>query len=289
MVGDAQDRAEAFGAVVGRRLRTGLGVTSGLRFPFLVSVTTAALMTVVSMVGLVRPAVYPADGWESFVTNDAVNLVVGVPALLAVAWWGSGGSPLATLAWPGALGYVAYNYIAYLFGIPVGWLSVPFLALVVLSLCAAAAVLGRVDGPSVRARIAGAVPIRFGGWAVLAFGGVFAVRAATALAGGAQTRQELGVLVADLVVSLTWGVAGVAMIRRRPAGYAVGLGVLALANLLFTGLVVFLLVKPVWTGADLAVDDLLAVAAMWPVTLVPGSLFARGVASRGGRVTRRGR
>lgn len=288
VVGDAQEGTASVEPEAGRLPGTAgprpprPGVANGPASAAAVSVTAAGLMAVASIVGLVNPEVYPAGGWESFAANDAVNLVLGVPVLSAVAWWGSRGSLLATLAWPGALGYVAYNYVAYLVGLPVGWLSVAFLALVVLSVWGIVAVVRWVDRRAVADLLAGAVPVRFGGWAVLVFGVVFAGRAAAALAGGAPTRQEIGVLVADLVVSLVWVAAGVAMIRRSPAGHASGLGVLVLANLLFGGLVVFLLVEPVLTGTDPSVGDLVAVAAMWPVTLIPGVLYARGVASRAG-------
>jgi uncharacterized protein YbjT (DUF2867 family) len=49
---------------------------------------------------------------------------------------------------------------------------------------------------------------------------------------------------------------------------------------LFAGLVVVLLLQPALPGQDLTADDLVVVVAMWLVALVPGVLFARGVASR---------
>lgn len=247
------------------------------------SLAVTALMGIGSVVGLVRPEVYPVDARDAFVPNDAVNLALGVPALLLAAWQGPRGSLLATLAWPGALGYVVYTYTAYLAGLPFGWLSILSLALVLSSVWGIAAVLRHVDAPGLRDRLGRAVPIRLGGWVAVAFGCVFAIRAAailTAVPGGAQPpASEVGVLVADLVVSAAWVVGGATMVRRRPAGYAVGLGILVLANLLFAGLLMVLLLGPALTGADLAVEDVVVVAAMWPVTLVPGVLFGRGVAA----------
>ncbi len=279
----------------GERLdvRAGTARTGGLAHAATVSAALALLMGVTSVVGLAVPEIYPVDVRESFVPNDAVNVALGVPALLVAAWQGWRGSLLAMLAWPGVLGYVTYNYLAYLVGLPFGWLGVLAGLLVAGSVWGVVAVLRRVDGHAVRDVLAGAVPIRLGGWVVAAFGAVFAARAGAMLvsppAGDAAGPADLGVLVADLAVSAAWFVGGVAMVRRRAAGYAAGLGLLVLANMLFTGLVAFMLLQPALTGASLVSGDLAMVAAMWPAALVPGVLFVRGVAASRRGVASRGR
>lgn len=270
---------------VGQRAKAASGAVAETGFvpAARLSLVAAVLMGVGSVLGLVRPEIYPVDARDAFVPNDAVNLLLGVPALLLAAWHGLRGSLLATLAWPGALGYVAYNYAAYLVGLPFGWLSMLALVLVASSVWGIAAVLGLVDARAMRDRLAGVVPIRLGGWVAMVLGAAFALRAVAALmtlpGGAVLPAAEVGVLVADLLVSGAWVVGGLEMVRRRPGGYAVGLAILSVANLLFAGLLMVLLLRPALTGVAIPVEDLAAVAAMWPVTLIPGVLFVRGVAS----------
>lgn len=92
---------------------------------------------------------------------------------------------------------------------------------------------------------------------------------------------EVGVLVADLVVSLLWIAGGVLLLQRRPPGYAGGLGLLFAASMLFISLILFLLLQPLVTAASLKVVDIIVVAIMGMVCFVPAAIFGRGVVTRG--------
>lgn len=71
-----------------------LPVTHGLTFAYISSFAIALIIAIVSVVGLVyQPAIYPADELrQSFIPNDVVNLVVGVPILLVSMWLARRGS-----------------------------------------------------------------------------------------------------------------------------------------------------------------------------------------------------
>jgi hypothetical protein len=103
----------------------------------------------------------------------------------------------------------------------------------------------------------------------------------TALIGGGHLTlaPNLGVLVADLVLSTAWILGGVALIRRQPLGYASGLGLLFAGSMLFIGLIFFLLLQPLVTGAAFVLTDVVVVAVMGLVCFVPFGLYARGVLS----------
>ena len=79
-------------------------------------------------------ALYPAqDVRHSFVSNDVVNLFIGLPILLGSMALAQRSQLIGLLFWPGALFYTFYNYAVYTFAMPFTWQFVPYLMLVVLS------------------------------------------------------------------------------------------------------------------------------------------------------------
>jgi uncharacterized membrane protein len=80
----------------------------------------ALLMMILAAAGIVmQNVVYPTEDLrQSFAANDWVNLLLGLPILLIslrLAWRGK---LLGLLFWPGALFFVVYNAIAYVFALP---------------------------------------------------------------------------------------------------------------------------------------------------------------------------
>ena len=264
-----------------------LPIKHNLTFVFVLSFITAFLMTAASLGGLLFPsAIYPTDELrQSFLTNDLVNLLIGLPVLLASMWLTRRGVLVGLLSWPGALLYVTYNYLAYLFGMPFSWITIIFLALVLISAGTMVALLRSIDSKSVQEQLTGAVPVKTSGWVLLLFGAAFFFRAIWILveAGTNKTMlpvSEIGVLVADLVVSTLWVAGGALLLRQKPLGYVSGLGLLAVASALYIGLIMFLLLQPVLTGAPFALVDVIVVFIMGLVCFIPFALFMRGVASR---------
>ncbi|HDQ73924.1 MAG TPA: hypothetical protein ENN19_17780 [Chloroflexi bacterium] len=143
------------------------------------SLVVALLMTAASLAGLLAPhTLYPTEALRhGFVSNDVVNLVLGLPLLLVAPVLTRRGQLLGLLFWPGALFYVTYNYIAYAVTRPLTWQFVLYLALVGLSTWAILRLLKSIDGAAVQAQLAGAVPARFGGGVLAALGALFFVRA----------------------------------------------------------------------------------------------------------------
>ena len=263
-----------------------LPVTRNLTAAYALSLVVASLMTVVSLGGLLLPSdIYPTDKLTTtFVPNDLVNLVIGLPILLGSMWLARQGKLLGLLLWPGALLYFVYNYIAYVVGIPVGLITLAYLLIVLLSAYLTRDLLMKVDRVSVQKQLVGAVSEKFSGWVLTIFGILFIFRAVGMIA---QTiidqiplpLSDLGVLIADLVLSGLLVLGGVLLLQRKPLGYVSGLGLLFAASMLFIGLIVFLLLQPVLTDAPFALVDVIVVFIMGLVCFIPTWLFMRGVIS----------
>lgn len=265
-----------------------LPVKRDLTSAYVLSLTIAVLMTAVSICGLFYPStLYPANELlQTFVPNDVVNLLIGVPIIPGSIWLTRRGKLVGLLFWPGALLYVIYNYIGYLFGIPISWITIAYLALVLLSTLTLIGLLKNIENKSVKTRLSGFVQEKLVGWVLIVFGVLFTIRAFSIIIQAIMTKtalptSETGVLIADVVVSILWIAGGILLLRRKPLGYVSGLGLLFAASMLFIALIVHLLVQPIITDTPFVLSDVIVVFIMGVVFSIPFGLFVRGVVTRG--------
>jgi len=265
-----------------------LPVTRGLTRAYTLTIVVMVGMGVLSLVGLILPdSVYPSEEFiRSFLVNDVINLLIGLPILLGSRWLTRRGNLIGLLFWPGALLYVLYNYTAYIFGLPINWMVLAYIALVLLSGITIFDLLFSIDRESVKEQLSGNVPVKISGWFLVLFGALFLFRAIGVITeastnGTAVAVSEIGVLIADIVLSVLMIVGGALLLRRSPLGYTSGLGLLFAASMLFIGLVMILLLQPVLTDASFVLMDVLVVFIMGLICFIPCGLFTRGVVSSG--------
>jgi hypothetical protein len=268
------------------RKLSGLPLKQNIDLGVQLTLLLAALMGGASLLGLILPdSVYPSEALiQSYLANDLINLLLGLPILLVPIWLIRREVWAGLLCWPGAVLYVLYNSIAYLTGLPFGVVPLVHLVIVVLCVLILLDFLRGIDSSVVQNGLSGRIPERLGGWVLLAFGVLFIGRAMSEFSemlntGTLGQAPDLGVLVADLVLSTAWILGGIALIRRRPLGHASGLGLLFAGSMLFIGLIVFLLLQPLVTGAAFVLTDVVVVAVMGLVCFIPFGLYARGVIS----------
>jgi hypothetical protein len=267
---------------------TALPVTRNLKLVYMLSLVVAIFMTVASAAGLLcQPRIYPTDELlQSFVPNDVVNLAIGVPILLGSMWLTRRGKLVGLLFWPGALFYVLYNYIAYLFGMPLNVLFLPYLTLVALSTYTMIGLVASIDGKVVQQRLSGVVPEKVAGGVLVGFGVAFFLRVIGAIVDAlisetAIPATELSVLISDFLLAPAWVIGGVLLWQRKALGYVSGAGLLSQASMLFVGLIIFLLLQPLLTAAPFALADVIVVFILGLICFIPFGLFVRGVASKG--------
>jgi hypothetical protein len=265
---------------------TRLPVRRDLTLTYVISFIIAILITAAGVAGILyRTAIYPAEEMvQSFLPTDVVVLLIGLPTLLGSMWLTWRGKLVGLLFWPGALFFVLYNYVVYVFAMPLNVAFLLHLALVTLSVYTLIALVTNIDGKAVQQRLGGAVPERFAGGVLTVLGILFVFRAigvlVTALAGQTPIAEtELALNTSDSLFSPAWVVCGILLWRRKEFGYVTGLGMLFQASISFIGLIILLLLQPLLTAAPFALVDVLVVFAMGLICFIPFGLFVRGVVS----------
>jgi hypothetical protein len=251
---------------------------------YILSLVIAVLMAVSSIIGLIgKGLIYPTDDLlQTFLPNDVVNLIIGVPILLLSMWLTKKGKLIGLLLWPGALFYVTYNYIAYAFGLPFNLVFLPNLILVTLSAYTLILLLAGIQSEGIQAQLSGKVSEKITGFIIFGFGLVYVIRVLV-MAVGANINKitipeiELAPMIADFIVCPAWIIGGLLLWRKKAFGYVSGLGLLFQSSMLFIALIIYMLIQPTLTGAEFSVIDLIVVALMGLVCFIPLGLFARGV------------
>lgn len=253
------------------------------------SLLIAMLMAVVSIAGLrYRTLIYPSDELiRTFVPNDVTNLFVGLPLLLGSMWLAWRGKLIGLLCWMGALFFVSYNYIAYVFAMPLNWAFLLHLVLAILSVYTLLGLIANMDGKVVQQRVRGAVPEKFAGGVLAGLGLLFFVRVSgivvkTIISGDLLGRTELAVCISDFLTTPAWIIVGVLLWRRKEFGYVAGLGMLFQGSMLFIALIIFLLLQPLLAPVPLASSDVVVVFVMGLICFIPFALFVHGVVAKSG-------
>jgi hypothetical protein len=261
-----------------------LPINLNLKFAYLFTLIIAAIMTIASVDGIINQStIYPTEELQrTFMPNDVVNLIIGVPILLGSLWLTHREKLIGLLFWPGALLYVLYNYVAYLFGIPFNVLSLLYLSLITMSAYTIIGIVASINGRVVQQRLTGRVPERLAGGVTAGFGLLFMLRvvAIMVLAFFNQTSvesTEIAVMIADFIVGPAMIIGGILLWRHEALGYVSGLGLLFQTSMLFIGLIIFMMLQPLITSAPFILIDVIVVFIMGLVCFIPFGLFIRGV------------
>ena len=261
-------------------------IKHNLTLIYVLSFIIAILMAVASISGLLyQTIVYPTEELlQSFLTNDVANLLIGLPMLLASMWLTRRGKLIGLLFWPGALFFVLYNYIIYVFAMSFNLAFLAHLALVMLSVYSLIGLLTNIDGKVVQQQLTGAVPERLAGGVLAGLGLLFFLLVIGAIVNALISQipiaeTELALHVADFLITPSWVICGVLLWQRKAFGYVAGLGLLFQASMLFIGLILVLLLQPFLTTAVFSLVDVVVVFAMGLICFIPFALFIRGVVS----------
>jgi hypothetical protein len=268
----------------------GLPIRCDLTLSYVLSLAIAILMAVASVAGLLRRTViYPTDELlRAFVPNDVVNILIGLPILLGSMCLARRDKLIGLLFWPGALFYVLYNYLIYVFAMPLNVAFLLHLVLVTMSVYTLIGLIAGIDGKPVSQRLAGTVPERLAGGVLAGLGLLFLLQVIGAILTSLSSQTsvaetELALHVSDFMIAPALIIGGVLLWQRKEFGYVIGLGLLFQISMLFIALIVVLLLQPLLTTAPFALVDVIVVAIMGLVCFVPFGIYVRGVAATGKR------
>lgn len=230
----------------------------------------AVLVLGLSIAGLVVPhTVFASEHLQiALRPNDAANLIVVMPALV-LAYLLRAGLTGRLLLGAVALTFV-YNSLASLLSMGSGWVQSIHILIVLTGSAAALLNFLNAEAQRVRPLAEGRWTLRWPGIVLALFGLAFGARAVGLLMTGEPLPQtEFALSVTDLVFALLWTAAGVAMWFKRPRGLWAAGAFLFQAGLLFVGLIVILLLQPVFNGTVLNMEDLVVSAIMAALFAVP--------------------
>lgn len=271
------------------KYRVSLPIKHKILLAYALSSIIALLMTAAAVVGVLFPSViYPTDELlQTFMPNDVVNLVIGLPILLGSMYLTRRGKLIGLLFWPGALLYILYNYIGYVFGVPFNVVFLLYLILVVLSAYTIIGLVASIDGNVVQQHLTGSVPEKAAGGILAGLGILMLLRALGVLVAAIVNQTsiattELSVLLADFFTAPAVIIGGVLLWQREALGYVSGLGLLFQSSMLFIGLIFFLILQPFLTAAPFNLTDVIVVFIMGLICFIPFALFVRGMMKQRG-------
>jgi hypothetical protein len=260
-----------------------LPVTNSLKLGYLFSLLIAILTAFTSLTSIIfQDEIYPSEELlQSFLPNDIVNLLIGLPILLGSMWLARRGNLIGLLFWPGALFYGLYNYLIYLFGMPFGAMYPFHLVLVTLSIYTLIGLVASIDSTAVKQRLAGRVPERLAGGVLFVAGAAFGLMALITIESAELSdtylpKSELALSTFDFIVSAAWIIGGAMLWRRKALGYVVGTGLLFNLSMLFVGLLAVMLLQPLLTDAPFSATDVMVIFVMTLLSFIPLILFIRG-------------
>lgn len=252
------------------------------RLAYLAALAAALLLAVVSVAGL-SAQIYPTEDLRfSFLANDLVSLVVGLPVVMGALWSAWRGQLIGRLFLPGALYFIVYTYTVHLFAMPLNAFYVLYLVLLAVSLYSMVTLLATMDSTAVQRRLRGAVPERLAGGVLMMLGILFGARAVGEIINAANSATALsagdrGLNVTDFLLAGAWIFGGVLLWRRQAAGYLVAPGLLYQACALFVGVIMLLIVRPLLLNTPFIVDEVIVLAVMAVVCFIPFVMLLRGI------------
>ena len=251
---------------------------------YLTSYLIACLTSIVSISSLfLRDDFYQTEGLiQTFVTNDVINLSIGIPILLLSIFWTKRGKLIGLLFWKGALAFNLYIFITYSLALPLSWISVLYISLVFMDIGTLVKLWTTIDGDKIEMALRNQVHEKFCGAILTGFGILFLFRAILILfsaiqSGEIQSKIELATNITDFIFAPVFILIGISLWKKKALGYVGGLGLLFLVSMLFVGLIFFLILQPILTNTPFSPMDLIIISILGSISFLPLILFARGI------------
>ena len=154
-------------------------IKGNLQLVYFLSSLIACLFGFTSISGiLLGSAIYPTEElFNNFISNDVVNLLIGLPIIVFSIVLIFRGKLIGLLFLPGSLLFVVYNYLIYILAMPLNWVTPFYLILIISSVYAIIKFFRLLNGEKIQQRLTGVVHERISGVILVALGLLFMFQA----------------------------------------------------------------------------------------------------------------
>jgi len=252
---------------------------------YIVSLIIASIMFVASVAGILYGNdIYPASQVSNNIGTDALNLVVGLPVLLASMWFARRGSLIGLLIWPGALFYILYVYTFYILGVPFSMLFLPYIVLVTLCAYTIIGLVASINEEMVRQRLDGKVPVRITAGMFILISILFLVVDVVLIVNALTNHTSVSSTsyaswVTDFTIQLpALFIVGVLLWRREALGYMAAPGLLFQGGVLNAGFALVLVIQAIFTASPINTPFIVLIFLIGTISFILLAFFVRGAA-----------
>jgi len=261
-----------------------LPVRFEIKILYVSSLIIALMVAIVSIIGvLYQKSLYPTENLlHSFVPNDIVNLVVGLPLLLISIWLTRRGKLIGLLCWPGAIFYMLYVYFPYIICVPFNILFLPYLILFSLSIYTLIGIIVSIDGNAVSNHLSDIIPAKVSGGILIGLSVLIVLRQSGLIANALINKtlidpQELALWIDDFsIASPAMFIGGFFLWKKKPLGYVVGAGLFITYVFLSLGLIPFLAIQSHLKNTSIDLLAIVILIIMAVICFIPFLFFVRG-------------
>lgn len=261
-----------------------LPVRFDIRILYASSLIIALMVVIVSVIGvLYQKSIYPTENLlHSFVPNDIVNLVIGLPLLLISIWLTWRGKLIGLLCWPGAIFYMLYVYFPYVICVPFNILFLPYLILFSLSIYTLIGIIVSIDGNAVSNYVSDIIPAKIFGGILVGLSLLIVLRQTGLIVNALINKtliepQELALWIDDFsIASPAMFIGGFFLWKKNPLGYVVGAGLFIAYGILSLGLIPFLAIQSHLKNTSIDLLAIVILIVMAVICLIPFLFFVRG-------------
>ncbi len=262
-------------------------ITRDINLLYSLSMIIAGLIFILSIMVLINiNSVYQTNELiQSFLPNDVVNLIIGVPILLISISLAKRGLLLGLLLWPGALLYLLYNYSIYLFSLSFSFGYLIILVLVIINFYSLIRVLISLDSKLIHRELVGSVNERLSGGIIAGMGILFFAQVIYSVVTLLINKDgfevvSLAIHISDILFAPLWIIGGITLFLKKEFGYILGLALLFQASMLFIALIVVMLIQPILVSQAIIWADIVFISVLGLISFGPFYLFARTIQTK---------
>ena len=223
-----------------------------------------------SVIGItLSDQIYPTkELMDSFVTNDIINLVIGIPLIIASLYFALHDKKIG---FPGLIAFILLvNYTAISYGIAIH--SIYAIVMSSITFILGFATFAITVNYGTLEELQYSKPFKhplIHSIILIAFGFLFIIRAIISFFDASLSDSALGVCVADIVISLYWLFAAYRTITKETCGASYSVASYLHGGIMFVGLIFYMLIQPLLTDNPFVLTDFVVILFMSLILIIP--------------------